>query len=264
MRCGISTACFYPTETKKALELVAASGAKVTEVFLNTFSELEDSYIDGLLQIAETAGLEIVSIHPFSSAMEGFFFATHYKSRMEDGLALYKRFFRAAGRLGATKMVFHGDHAPNGQHYSMQQYAKNFAMLCEIGDAYGVTLCHENVSYCRLGDPDAVREITPLLGDRAAFVLDTKQARRFGTTVQEMLAAMGEHVRHVHISDYSDEENCLPPGQGQFDFALFINALGRMGYTGDFMIELYRDGFTQTSELVDAMRYIQALLPEKV
>lgn len=41
MSVGISTACFYPAATEEALRCVAEAGAKVTEVFFNSPSELE-------------------------------------------------------------------------------------------------------------------------------------------------------------------------------------------------------------------------------
>lgn len=264
MRCGISTACFFPMETRRALEMVANSGAKVTEIFLNTFSELEDSYIASLQKIVQQAGMEVSAVHPFSSAMEGFFFASEYEGRLQDGLQLYRRLFAAARTLGAGKLVFHGDRTVGPSRFDVRQYAKNFITLAKEGEKFGVTLCHENVSYCRLGAPGAVQQLRPLLGPRAAFVLDIKQVRRFGVPVQQMVSAMGQDVRHVHISDFDEEKDCLPPGSGNFDFPSFVQGFAQNGYKGDFMIELYRDGFTRPQELVQAMRYIQALLPKSV
>ena len=45
MSVGISTACFYPAATEEALRCVAEAGAKVTEVFFNSPSELEPVFL---------------------------------------------------------------------------------------------------------------------------------------------------------------------------------------------------------------------------
>ena len=45
MSVGISTACFYPAATEEALRCVAEAGAKVTEVFFNSPSELEPDFL---------------------------------------------------------------------------------------------------------------------------------------------------------------------------------------------------------------------------
>ncbi|MFV0412915.1 MAG: sugar phosphate isomerase/epimerase family protein [Oscillospiraceae bacterium] len=263
MQCGISTACFFPMNTLDALRQVTQLGAPVTEVFINTFSEMEDGYIAKLASVAAAAKTRVASVHPCSSAMEGFFFATEYSGRMQDGIALYRRFFEAARALGADKLVFHGDHRINKGMFATARYIDHFCTLAAIGREYGVTLCHENVAYCRLGDPAAVRRVHPLLGEYAAFVLDTKQVHRFGAPLEEMLAAMGKDVRHVHISDYNDQKDCLPPGKGSLDMKKLVNSLLAVGYTGDFIIELYRDGFDDIMDLANAMQYIQAFLPAK-
>lgn len=260
MRCGVSTACFYPQQTLDSLKMLADAGVVVTEVFLNTFSELEDGYIARLADVAAQNGMDVVSLHPFSSAMEGFLFASEYAGRFADGVQMYRRFFEAAQHLGAGRVVFHGDHAYNMERFAMPRYAERFRQLSAVAREYGVALCHENVSYCRLAQPAAVQELRPLLGADAAFVLDTKQAVRAGTTVWEMLRAMGKDVRHVHISDHSKQGNCLPPGQGEEDFAALIAALRAGGYRGDLIIELYEDNFGGMDDLAGALAYVQRLL----
>ena len=124
-----------------------------------------------------------------------------------------------------------------------------------------MTLGQENVDYGRLAQQGAVRELRPLLGDMAAFVLDTKQAKRHGVPVEEMLDAMGSDLRHVHISDYSANHNCIPPGQGNMDYQDFFARLQRIGYAGDIVLELYRDGVATAEDLGEGVRDLQQLIP---
>lgn len=261
MRCGISTACFYPENTLKSLQSVIDAGAPVTELFLNTFSELEDGFICKVKDMVSSSGIEISSVHPFSSIIEGFFFASWYEGRMDDGIGLYRCFFEICKELGADKLVYHGDHKRNERIFPDDRYAEIFRHLAGMGRECGVTLCHENVYYCRLGEPRRVKEIRPLLGEYANFTLDTKQVQRWGSTIEEMIDAMDGRICNVHISDYNGgQDDCLPPGAGQFDFSALISDLKAKGFDGDLIIELYREGFRDVAELREAMKYVNTLL----
>ncbi len=264
MRCGVSTSCFFPEDTLRSLQKVVQIGSPVTEVFLNTFSEVEEDYVQALRREVRRSGIQVVAVHPFSSMLDGFFFASPYATRLQDGLRLFKRYFEVCQALGADKLNFHGDHDYSAKIFPDSRYVEHFGAIAALGREYGVTLCHENVSYCRLGNPEAVRGITPLLGEDAAFTLDIKQVQRHGgPSVQAMLDAMGKNIRHMHISDHDGTRDCLPPGTGHFDFKAMIRFLRETGYRGDLIIELYSDGFSSLDELAESMRYIQALLNEE-
>ena len=89
MQCGISTSCFYPQETAEALSALRGAGVETVEIFLNTFSELELSYTERLRSVLQDAGMRAAALHPFTSGMETFFFASEYGGRLEDGLRIY-------------------------------------------------------------------------------------------------------------------------------------------------------------------------------
>lgn len=260
MQCGISTSCFFPQETLEALRLLGSNGIQVTEIFLNTCSETEDKYISQLQNVAQQHNIRVSSVHPWSSPMEGFFFASDYNGRLNDGIKLYRRYFEVCSELGADKLVFHGSYLHAKDSFSFEKYVEHFCILAQIGREYGVTLCHENVSYCILANPDTARSFSSLAGQDAAFVLDTKQAYRFGIDAIEMLDAMQQVIRHIHISDYSAQSFCLPPGQGQLDFKHFLNRLFSLGYKGDLIIELYRDNFDGMEQLIQSKKYIDTIL----
>ena len=95
MRCGISTACFFPEDTLLSLQQVVQTGSPITEVFLNTFREAEDDYIHKLCQVVQQSGIQVVSVHPFSSMLDGFFFASPYATRFDDGMALFEKYYVA-------------------------------------------------------------------------------------------------------------------------------------------------------------------------
>ena len=45
MKIGLSTGCFFPQETDKALERAGKLGVKYAEIFFNTHSELKEEYL---------------------------------------------------------------------------------------------------------------------------------------------------------------------------------------------------------------------------
>ncbi len=223
---------------------------------------MELGYPFNAADVLQNAQMEISSAHPFTALMEGFYFGTPYETRPRDGLALYRRYFEACRVLGCTKLVFHGDHDYNVGKFPIAQYARNVNELAALGREYGVTLCHENVAYCRLGYPERVRELRPLLGQYAAFVLDLKQACRNKIPIRCMLQAMCGAIRQVHISDHTEEANCLAPGAGKMDLLEFLHSLGRAGYNEDVIIELYSDSYRSQAELIRSFHYVRQLVEQ--
>lgn len=250
MRCGISTACFYPRETADALALLCGEGVGVTEIFLNAFRELEPDYVARMREILSGTGTRAVALHPFSSMLETFFFASEYPNRLEDGLALYRRFFEICRALEIPLMVFHGDYLQT--KFPFERHCENYLLLRRTARAYGVEFCQENVVRCKCGRPEFLRRMREQTGDDVSFVLDVKQMRRADVPLAEMLDAMRGKIAHVHLSDYTPDNDCVTPGRGNFPFGTLFRALQAEHFSGKMMIELYRGGFSTLTELKDA------------
>ena len=187
MKLGISTACYYPDETESAVSRLAAAGIDTVEIFFNTFSELDPTFI---AQLKKTLGeIEVVSIHPFTSGFEPFLFFTGYDRRYQDGIELYKRYYQACAALGARYLVFHGDRRESD--FAQELYFERFAQLDSIARTFGVQLLQENVARCRSNSPAFLRAMREYLHQEVGFVLDTKQCLRSGTTAFEVLETMG-------------------------------------------------------------------------
>lgn len=257
MRLGISTACFYPEETGSALLRLQQAGVGLVEIFFNTFSETEPAYVDRLQEQLARYGTAVSQFHPFSSAMETFFFASAYAPRLEDGMALYRRYFSVCRRLGIPRLVLHGQAVRSS--YPFEQYCAHYSRLRAEGRAFGVEVLQENVVLYRTGTPEYIARMRADTGDDVGFVLDTKQLRRAGVPLAEMLEAMGDKIRHVHISDSDAGHDCLVPGDGTADFLPLRDHLRRIGYAGDIIIELYRDGFGEVEDLLRGLAHLQAL-----
>ncbi|MBO4733416.1 MAG: sugar phosphate isomerase/epimerase [Clostridia bacterium] len=247
MRIGVSTSCLYPLETEKSLLSVAKAGVKTTEIFFNANCELEKDFVALLKKIRDEYGIDVVSIHPTMSLAESFMFFSNYARRYEEGMEFYKRYAEIAGELGAKYIVMHGG-KPN-RVLDNNGYFERFAVISEAVRQNGATLLQENVAKFRAGDLSVLQKMKEYLGDGAAFCLDIKQCIRGGYSPFAALKALGESVKHIHISDSTGQNDCMLPLDGDFDFIGFFGLCKRVGYKGDAIVEVYRDAYGGESEL---------------
>lgn len=259
MKCGISTACLYPNDTRECLCTTAALKPSCVEIFLNTFSELEPDYINQLLKIKKEQNVSVISVHPFTSELEPFLFFSEYISRFEDGLQLYRRYFEVCQKLEAKILVFHGNRSGR-TNIPMDLYAQRFCRLCAEGEKYGIIVAHENVERCQCGRPDNIRLLQKYSDRPIQFVLDLKQSLRATIDPFDMIDAMGaQNICHLHLSDADACNDCILPGKGNFDFYALFHRLMADGFAGNAVIELYRNGYQTPNQLLEAACHLQAI-----
>lgn len=262
MQIGISTACFYPQPIEEILPVLAALGTHTIELFVNTESEFQPRFYEQIGAQAKNLGLEIVSVHPYASPMEGMMLFSDYKRRTEDGMLQYQRYFECAAALGARCLIFHGER-DMGQSDSPAQWERkceSYRRLCRLAAACGVTLAQENVAWCRSHDPGFLaalgRDVPEL-----RYTLDIKQAHRAGKDWRLFFDVMGERIVNVHINDFSSGQSCLMPGKGDMDYASLFSALRGVGYDGHALIEVYRSNFGDPEELARTLRMLSRMTP---
>ena len=100
-RIGLSSACFYPEETLDSVKRCAELGFTNVEIFMNSFSELEEPYLRRVRAFCEESGTTVTSIHPFTSGYEYMLFFSAYKKRAGEAAEFYRKYFHAAAYLGA-------------------------------------------------------------------------------------------------------------------------------------------------------------------
>ncbi len=258
MNIGISTASLYPLHLEDAFNELAVRGVKTVEVFANSTCEAQEPYITMMKDIMDEHGMNVCSLHPFSSPMESVYLFGTYDRRIEEMVGLYRGFFESMNRLGAKIFVLHG--AIKSSKCTPEHYMKQFRMLSEIGLEYGITVAQENVCYCLSGELDFLRMMKRELGEHAKFVLDLKQARRSGADCLDYVEALGSSVIHCHVSDCDDEHDCLPIGKGSFDFRALHERLSAFGYDGSYIVELYRHNYSDLDELVGSAQQLSDIL----
>lgn len=254
---GISTACLYPMHIEDALRLYVEHGVPCTELFLNTFCEMTPGFIKKYRGILENGATRVVSVHPFTMPIESFLLFSSYRRRFEDGVDFYKRYFSFAAELGARCVVFHG--CSQEQRVSHGLYLERYERLHREAKAFGVLLAQENVNRFMGSEPDLLRMMMEEIQD-AAFVLDVKQTVRAGQNFWDMLDLLGERIVHLHLSDNAPGEDCLPPGNGIFDFKKLVQKLDVLHISVSPVIELYRENFKTPQELLISHNFLQDVL----
>lgn len=259
MRIGMSSSCFYPQETEQSLRRIGEAGAKTAEIFFNAPSELAGDLLREQCAIRDRYGMEIVSIHPFMSFAEFFYLFSDYYRRFTDSLELYKHFFAAGAELGAKWFVLHG---ATKLVIDKADYAERLWRLNETAKPFGLRVAHENVVHFVGENPAFMAYLHGQLGDDFHMVLDLKQSRRAGVDPFAFIEQVGPRIAHVHISDSDAYRDCLPPGKGSFPFGKLFAALQSQGYSGKYIIELYRQNFGDEADLAAAQQFLRGVLGE--
>ena len=257
MNIGASTSCFYPLETEKSLDKVIETGFKKAEIFFNSLSELEPDFVNEMKKQADASGLEVLSVHPFSAALENTCIFSEYQRRYDDYIDVYKKHFHAAALLGAKYVVIHGALARQKRDVPKELYIERFNNLIELGKQEGISVCQENVVRFLSESLDFLKEMRNALGDDFKMVFDIKQSIRSGYDPFEVLDEMKNDIVHIHISDSNAKFDCLPPGRGNFDFKRLFDEMNGAGYKGDYVIEIYSKGFDVENELITSRKFFE-------
>lgn len=259
MEIGISTACFYPEPLEDAVERIARLGLRTIEIFFNTESEFREPYYSELRQMVEERGLKVVSVHPFTSLMEGILLFSDYRRRAEDGFAQYRHYFRAARGLGAKYLTLHGErHMPGitDTPQALERKIARYHRLCAIAAEEGMIVAQENVAWCRSRDPAYLAMLYERVPE-LCYTLDIKQANRAGHSWKEYFDIVAPRLVNVHINDFDQNHGCLLPGEGLMDFAELFSLLRHADYDRQTLIEVYSANFTADRQLMCAAELLK-------
>ncbi len=260
MITGISTACFYPMATEDAIDLISSLGFKTIEFFINSEYEYSPQYIIEQKEKLDKLGITVTSVHSYSTAFEHYLLFSQYERRSREGLRIFNDILNATQLLGAKYLTFHGITTFMSM-ISDGECIKMYRDLINIASKYNVVIAQENVSYCRSSDPDFISLLSKeFYKDQLMFTLDIKQAKRVGVSLDSYFDAMGKRIANVHINDNDEKNVCLLPGAGKVDFNKFFTKIKSAGYSGNFIIEVYRFNFEDVSEVVKAKKNIDLLI----
>jgi uncharacterized protein len=242
-RLGLSTGALYPTPTEDAPEIAARHGLFDLEIMLQTRSEYEPPFIRLLGRRCRDAGCRVHAVHVWQQYHPLF---ASYPRRVADARELFERAIAGAAELGARVVVWHG--ACRDELPGPNAPERALAVIADLGRACaaaGLTLGIENVSWCMLRsvrDVGALAARLPELragGAAVGFVFDPFQAVESEANPFMLLAAMGDAVVDVHLSDRSERDagaRHLPPGEGDLMWPALLRAISG-AYRGPWMLE---------------------------
>ena len=264
IQIGISTASFYPLAIERGIAQAAELGFQRVELFINSDSEYRDPFRSMLKKQLDAAEIKVVSVHPFTSAMEGHLLFSDYERRTQDALNQYTQYFEAAAALGANYFTFHGEllrtrGLPPAK--AEERRYETYHELCARAASCGITFTQENVSWSKSGDLTFLRGLYQHVPE-LRYTLDIKQARRAGLDWNDYVDVVGDRIVNLHISDYHAQSDCLLPGQGQVDFKALFTRMNNLGYQGDALIEVYSDDYTDWKELRSSRLFLQSISQE--
>ncbi len=162
--------------------------------------------------------------------------------------------------FGVSFFILYGN--KNQNPFPDEKYFERYLRLQETAEQFGVCALQENVSRCTSGSLDFLVKMKKSLGDKAAFVLDTKQAHRSGTTPLDVVRALGSNIKHVHFSDFGASGDCLKFGFGEYDNLTLFKELKKFGYGGDLIIELYQGSHNGAADLAENCMVLNDFLAE--
>lgn len=244
VQLGTSSGAFYPHTLTEDVPLAAGRlGISTIEVMLQTQGEYDPNFVRRVAANANTASVSVHAVHSLTRVHP---FFDPYPRRVEEAWTLFHTAIEACVVLDARVLVWHGPH--RNQVAADEGWERFIELTHDLAGACGeagITLGIENVSYGALAlVRNVVNFATRLaeIGDehQVGFVFDPFQAAEAGANPFMMLAAMGNRIVNVHVSDYRERDPAarhLLPGDGDLPWSALIRAIAGSGYAGPIMIE---------------------------
>jgi hypothetical protein len=241
---GISSGALFPhTATEDVPAAAKRLGVSEIELMLQTASEYQPEFALILERNIRESGVRVHSVHAMQQLHR---MLVPYPRRRADERRLFHKAIELTATIGARVLVWHGmDRAAYKTDDDWERFIELTGELAEECAAAGVTLGIENVSHGALATVRDVARFATRLAEigskeRIGFVFDPFQAVEAGANPFMMLAAMGNRVVNVHISDARESDKSarhLPPGDGDLPWSALLRAIAGSGYRGPLMIE---------------------------
>jgi sugar phosphate isomerase/epimerase len=231
-RVGLSTASVYPEPTAVAFELAAALGYDGVEVMVWTDPDSQDPA--KLRRLSERYSIPILAIHAPCLVIT-------QRVWSSDGWVKLQRAQSAADRLGAQTVVVHPPFR------WQRDYARNFrAGLAAMANETDVAFAVENMFPLRIRDREVSayqptwNVIEPDAVPYGAYTLDLSHTAVSRSDALDLMAGMGNRLRHLHIADGTgiNKDEHLVPGRGTQPCAEVLEHLARTGFDGHVIVEV--------------------------
>jgi len=190
-------------------------------------------------KILEYYGMEVSSMLPALSGGPGHNVASPIPEERRHTIEHYKDIVELCEEWGCKTILY----IPGWQVFGTpleQAWAWSVEALTEIAETaanYGVTLVIEPTSHdSNIVDrcDDALMMMREVNKPNVKVMFDTFHVLYRREVCTDYIYAMGNDLRHIHISD----NDRLPPGKGRGDFVGVVQALKDIGYDGYLAMEI--------------------------
>lgn len=225
---ALSSASVYPLSVHDAFAVAQDLGFDGVEVMVTNNATSQSPH--SLLELSHRYRQPIVSIHaPTLLLTQKVWGAAWNKIEMSC---------RMAREVGCDTVVVH----PPFRWQS--NYAENFAAgVRELADMYQVRIAVENMYPWRVRGRETVAYLPhwdPLGQDYDDVTWDFSHAATAGANSVEAIKALGDKLRHIHLTDGSGsgKDEHLIPGRGNQRCAEALQYLAASGYDGVVVAEI--------------------------
>lgn len=232
-KVGLGTSTVHPESTASAFELAAALGYDGVELMVGVDPTSSD--IGYVRKLADYHQVNVLSVHAPCLVITQTVWGT-------DPWEKLRRSCDAARQFGADVVVVHPPFR------WQREYARGFiAGIAALSAETGITLAVENM-YPWRGPGAIVQGYSPGWDPTdqpyPALTLDLSHAATAGVRAMDYVAAWGDRLAHLHLTDGlgSAIDEHLYPGHGNQDAWALVELLGRRGYRGHVIHEINTRG----------------------
>ncbi|MCY7412735.1 MAG: sugar phosphate isomerase/epimerase [Salinibacterium sp.] len=235
IKIGMSTSSVYPFSAESAFRLAKEAGFDGMEIMITVDPVTQDA--TALRALSTRYDLPILSVHAPVLVFSQFVWGMEAVRKLAKSVEL-------AAAVGAKTVVVHPP-------FRLERgYARVFeSTVRQIAAQYGVELAVENMFPLRFGGLTVRAQSPssdPVFIDCDAITLDFSHAALAGRDSLEFAMAMGDRLRHVHLTDGTvamgegkllDDEH-LVPGHGTQPVAEVLQYLATRKWNGSLIAEV--------------------------
>ncbi|MCH5350961.1 MAG: TIM barrel protein [Clostridiales bacterium] len=234
-------------------ELMRGMRIDTTEFYLQTFSEYEKQYVDGLAALR--GSMSVVAVSPLSIQFEPQLFSPSLRVR-SDAEMIFKKVLYACSALGAKYYTFRGQaNLAAVKDFDFQKIAQRYNQLIDMAATYGVTLSLKNMRWSFASTPDYFEKLLALC-PRLCACFDMYNAELAGYDIREFFdVCPPQRISHIGVTDMAKGAWCLP-GRGKFNFEKLFADLARRKILSPVLIASPSDCYADFAQVQGSFDYL--------
>lgn len=256
MKIGLSTSTFFNTvKTESMFDVMRKMNVDTAELCLNTFSDYEKEYVDGLAKLR--GGINVVAVSPLSTQFEPQLFSPNMRVRADAEL-IFRKVCYACFAFGAKFYTFRGPINLTGEKdFDYLRLAQRYSQLSDIAASYGVSLSLKNMRWSYAATPEFFKQMAERC-PRLFASFSLFHAESAGYDIREFLDAFPpSRVSLVDVQDFVKSDWCLP-GRGRYRFDKLFIDLDRRKIFAPVLLAATADSYTDLVQVRDGYEYLTA------